>query len=114
MKITTTLEELEQEIMTEFSGERRQQVFEQYQEIMTLDKAAEVIADICEGMTAQADNDPVAKAAMDEWTPFERMAWIVKEAYVRAVLNTFECMAQVNAIGVNTIKERNLAQCQQS
>ena len=81
---------------------------------MTLDKAAEVIADICEDMTARADNDPVAKAAMDEWTPFERMAWIVKEAYVRAVLNTFECMARVNAIGVNTIKERNLAQCQQS
>lgn len=107
MKIITTVEALEREILTTFPAAEKRRVYNQLNEDMTSDKTMEVMVAICKAMNACADADPVSKAAMDTWTPLDRILWIVKEAYIRGVLNALAMEAEANAIGIKTIVERS-------
>ena len=103
MKIITNTEELKTEFLTELPEDQRKGIHDKYQDMLTRETTADLVAEICEALTNRGRENPEDKAEIDTWTPIDRMLWIVKEAYIVAVLNTMDIIAEANTQGMQKI-----------
>ena len=103
MRITTTVENLKEQFATEFPENEKQRIYETYANMIDYEKAADMLSDICDNMTKNNEANPEDKAAFESWTPFDKMAWIVKEAFIAGVLQALDVSAAANAQGLQAI-----------
>lgn len=101
MKKTATAAQVKEQFIMEIGMdaalERTRDALEKEWDI---EQGTRLFLDILKQLSEQAAEEGVS---LDSWTPLDKMAWAVKEAYIIGFLSGFEVTMKQNEMGYNAL-----------
>lgn len=96
MKKAFTIEQIKERFLVKYSIEDKRDIADRIRNNMEQRDAAEMLTAIIEATEAHGKQYPSEAAAMEEWTPIDRLLWNIKEAFVLGVIDGLEKAALAN------------------
>ena len=82
--------EIRQAVVAEITTEERQRLLDLFRAQMDYETATELLEGLCDNLKAQTDSNPEDAAAFKTWTRFDKMLWMIKEAFCIGQLSGLE------------------------
>ena len=96
MKKTATAKQVKDNFIVSDMVEAMQKIREAQDKEWDMDRGSHLFLDILKQLSEQAAADGVS---LEDWTPLDKMAWAVKEAYIIGFLKSFEIVMESNKMG---------------